>query len=171
MIYFIADIHYGHHNIIMFCGRPYESVEYMNEDLVVSWVTTVNDNDTVYLLGDVAMSRKLGLEFFDQVNGKIVLISGNHDQKFFHTYSQHPRVVEVRDTLLLKHNHRQYWLSHYPHISWPNAYRGSIHLYGHVHGTLVGKDLGTEGRSMDVGVDVIGPTPISIEEVNVRFGL
>ena len=32
--YFTADLHFGHKNIIRFDGRPYFTVEEMNEDLI-----------------------------------------------------------------------------------------------------------------------------------------
>ena len=40
-------------------------------------------------------------------------------------------------------------LSHYSHRVWPGSHKGSIHLFGHSHGSLVG-DF---GKSMDVGID------------------
>ncbi|MDT4962689.1 MAG: hypothetical protein QOF87_2336 [Pseudonocardiales bacterium] len=33
MRYFTSDTHYGHANIIGFCGRPYADVHHMNVDL------------------------------------------------------------------------------------------------------------------------------------------
>ena len=39
-------------------------------------------------------------------------------------------------------------MSHYAHRTWDKSHHGSLHLYGHSHGTLPGV-----GRSMDVGVD------------------
>ena len=51
-------------------------------------------------------------------------------------------------------------MCHYPMRSWPRAFRGSLHLYGHVHGTLPGTT-----QSGDVGVDVWGYRPVSLEQV------
>ena len=63
MIYFIADPHFGHENILKLCDRPFSSVEEMDELLIRRWNETVSDEDTVYLLGDLGdLSGKVLLE-------------------------------------------------------------------------------------------------------------
>ena len=51
MIYFTADTHFDHANIIRFCNRPFATVEEMNETLIANWNRKVHGNDTVYILG------------------------------------------------------------------------------------------------------------------------
>ena len=53
MNYYIADLHLGHENIIRLQGRPFESVEEMDEALVRNWNATVKGCDTVYIAGDL----------------------------------------------------------------------------------------------------------------------
>ncbi len=53
MIFFTADTHWGHANIIKFCDRPFVSIEEMNEVLISKWNAKVTGNDTVYILGDM----------------------------------------------------------------------------------------------------------------------
>ena len=36
-IWIIADTHIGHTNIIKYCGRPYNSVSEMNDDIIKKW--------------------------------------------------------------------------------------------------------------------------------------
>ena len=49
MIYFTADTHIGHENVIRFCGRPYATAAEMDEALVESWNSRVKGNDTVLI--------------------------------------------------------------------------------------------------------------------------
>lgn len=53
MVYFIADAHFGHANIIRYCGRPFESVEKMDAAMLENWRRRVREDDTVYVLGDL----------------------------------------------------------------------------------------------------------------------
>jgi hypothetical protein len=40
------------------------------------------------------------------------------------------------------------WASHYAHVTWPNAWHGDLHVYGHSHGSIP-----ATRTSLDVGVD------------------
>lgn len=39
-VWFISDTHFGHENIIRFCGRPFRDVEEMNAELIRRWRKT-----------------------------------------------------------------------------------------------------------------------------------
>lgn len=81
MLFFTADQHLGHARIIELCGRPFASVEEMNESLIERWNQTVSPDDTVYVLGDWAMGRiKETLPLTRRCNGSKILIPGNHDR-------------------------------------------------------------------------------------------
>ena len=53
MYYYIADTHFGHENILKLCGRPFASLQEMNETLISAWNERVTGNDTVFILGDL----------------------------------------------------------------------------------------------------------------------
>lgn len=64
MIYFTADTHFGHENVIRFCDRPFSSANEMDEAMIANWNARVRGNDTVYILGDMFFSfNKCGDEF------------------------------------------------------------------------------------------------------------
>lgn len=53
MIYYISDLHFGHSNIIKLCGRPFQSLEEMNNVLINNWNSKVTNGDKVYIIGDL----------------------------------------------------------------------------------------------------------------------
>lgn len=55
-IYLTSDCHFNHLNIIKL-GRPFSSIEEMNETIVSNWNDTVGEEDTVYVLGDFFMGK------------------------------------------------------------------------------------------------------------------
>ncbi|MEU4361241.1 metallophosphoesterase [Promicromonospora sp. NPDC023987] len=79
--YYTSDQHFGHLNIIRFCGRPFPDVLTMNTRLVQLWNETVTDDDTVWVLGDVALGA-LGesLACIGRLAGRKILVPGNHDR-------------------------------------------------------------------------------------------
>ena len=52
MIYYIADMHFGHTNVIRFDDRPFADTEQMDEVLIQNWNERVTADDTVYVLLD-----------------------------------------------------------------------------------------------------------------------
>ena len=47
MIYFSADQHFSHANIIKYCKRPFNNAQHMNETLIKNWNSVVKPMDTV----------------------------------------------------------------------------------------------------------------------------
>lgn len=81
MTWFTADPHFGHARIIEYCKRPFGSVEEMNEKLVDNWNGRVRPEDTVYILGDLALGKVAdSLEYVKLLQGNKILIPGNHDK-------------------------------------------------------------------------------------------
>ena len=81
MIYFTADHHFGHQNIIKHCNRPFGSVEEMDEELIMLWNKSVREKDIVYILGDLLFRNATSSEeYLEKLNGKKYLIVGNHDK-------------------------------------------------------------------------------------------
>lgn len=63
--------------------RAPQTLEEYAEDLIESWNSVVQDNDTVIHVGDVGNFSKATLEVLHQLKGHKVLVLGNHDQ-FWH---------------------------------------------------------------------------------------
>lgn len=83
-VLFSSDHHFGHSNIIAFSSRSYDSVQEMNEKLILKWNETVMPSDLVYYLGDLCMGKlKETLPLIKRLQGEIILIPGNHDRCWF----------------------------------------------------------------------------------------
>ena len=161
-VYFSADLHVGHRRIIELCKRPYGSLDEMNADLIANWNAVVKPTDSIWFLGDFAWH---GSEhFFYQLNGEKHLIIGNHDGK--DTLALPWASQEMYRELAINEDGvtTKLVLFHYPIRSWDGAYKGRIHLYGHVHGKLSGTRL-----CLDVGVDCWDFRPVTLSEIKVRL--
>jgi calcineurin-like phosphoesterase family protein len=84
--WFTADWHLGHARICELSGRPFASVDEMNEEIVARHNAVVAPDDTLWILGDVCMGPiQETLALIQRVNGKKYLVAGNHD-RCFHGY-------------------------------------------------------------------------------------
>ena len=75
MIFFTADTHFFHKNILKLDNRPWDTIEEMNNAMLAKWNNKVGNDDTVYICGDY--SWKIGeqhVEFLRQLHGKKILI-------------------------------------------------------------------------------------------------
>lgn len=182
-IFFTSDHHFGHANIIKYSNRPFSSVEEMDEILIQRWNEKVRDNDYVYHLGDFTLGNA-AQKYFKQLKGKILVLPGSHDDRwfgvddFYSTDSKrsvrllHPLVTLYEEDLFqnigfgkghftLRPNSKGILvLCHYAMLTWPMSHYGSYHLFGHSHGKLKGQP-----NSMDIGVDCTNFYPLSLDEV------
>ena len=181
-IFFTSDTHFGHHNIIKYCRRPFQTWWEMDKVIIENWNSIVGKNDEVYHLGDFALYGKkhgYAINTAEQLNGKIYLIRGNHDWRHFpreddpaYNDPQHARLrarfewikdyheIRIRDEEMgVKQN---IMLFHYPIAAWNKAHHGSWQLHGHSHGTYPESD--TAAR-IDVGMDSFSFIPMSYQDV------
>ena len=78
-IWFTADTHFSHANIIKYCARPFDNVEGMDRTLITNWNKVVEPKDIVYHLGDFCFRNPE--RYLNALNGYIYFIYGNHDKK------------------------------------------------------------------------------------------
>lgn len=130
MIYYIADMHLGHNNVIKFDNRPYQNMIEMEEDFINRWNEKVKEKDTVYVLGDMFWKEDSLNRVLPQLKGEIILIKGNHDKKNFYVKNN----IKVYDYLEIKDEGRNVVLCHFPIPCFnKHYYPNNYHLYGHVH--------------------------------------
>lgn len=130
--FYIADWHYGHNNILHYDNRPFKNVEEMNKELIARWNKVVAQCDTVYILGDMFWcNTEEAIKILDKLNGKKILIKGNHDRCHDKEFSS--RFTKIVDYLEVNDNGKHIVLSHYPIPCFKNHFHGWYHFYGHVH--------------------------------------
>ena len=180
-IFFTSDTHFGHGNIIEFCGRPFKNAEEMDYKLIENWNKKVPHDGTVYHLGDFAWG---GYEFWkkirNQLNGNIILIKGNHDEKNMTPSAEQELFDYVTFQMKLEIEGRKVYLNHNPFLCYGGTYRDPkslvYQLFGHVHSGPGAKGLDIERLGVlfptqyDVGVDNNNYEPISWGEVNNIIG-
>lgn len=168
-LFFTADTHFYHKNIIRYEHRPYASVPEMNEALIANWNKVVGPKDRVIHMGDFLFGgEKAAREILKRLNGRKSLIIGNHDdarllQKIGDCFEW------VKPYAYLKTNYGHFVLLHYPMLSWEGKSHGSIHLYGHVH-SKEPQNIQKGDLMYNVGCDVNGYAPVSVFTILDRLG-
>lgn len=183
-VWFTADLHLGHANIIRYCLRPFMSPE--EEDTAIQnphgrWQVSketvnkhddaliraingmVQPNDILWILGDFCWGGfDVAKRYRERIRCQHVnLVLGNHDHR-----SIRPLFAEAIEQGMIAVDGQDIWLNHYPMRSWHKSFRGSWHLYGHVHGRTTAEDEANPNwLTKDVGVDACNYQPIGFAQL------
>lgn len=174
MIYFTADLHFYHDNIIRHTNRPYHNSEEMSQALIRNWNRLVKPDDQLYVLGDFTMKGPaLAEEILSQLKGRKYLIRGNHDTFADNSEFNSFYFEWIRDYYELSYQNQRFILFHYPIEEWNGYFRGTIQLHGHQHNHVnYNYDNLEKGiRRFDVGVDANYMKPVSIEDIIEFFAM
>jgi calcineurin-like phosphoesterase family protein len=140
--YCISDLHLEHENIrnfkdgnenyirpIPYNGKQFSSLKEHDDCIIQQWNDTVSANATVYCLGDVVI-RRIGLSKLKYLNGRKILVPGNHDifsaQEYLE-YFEDVRGYIVRNNVIF---------SHIP-VHTCQMERYVVNVHGHTHRNLV----------------------------------
>lgn len=130
--FIISDTHFGHANIIKYCSRPFADADQMDAEMISRWNNTVAKEDLVWHLGDFCLGREKRItHYLSQLNGRINLILGNHDQFSQRKYISlgfnkvYDRPVIINERFILSHEPLP--------MPLPSLSVHFINLYGHVH--------------------------------------
>jgi len=168
-LWFTADCHFEHDNIIHYCKRPFKDVHEMNEELVKRWNKKVKPEDTVIVLGDFSFKGILGDSKGDlplslaqywrgRLNGDIVFVQGNHDNTNLTVKTDILSIVMKLGKHMVYCVHRpEDYNKDYP-----------INLVGHVHNHWKVRKI-YDNYLVNVGVDVWDYTPVSFRQLMLRL--
>ncbi len=147
-IFFTADMHLGHSNILKYTNRQYSNIYDMDRGIIDNFNSIVGKKDLTYILGDFAWHNHV--KYLNELNGKKILVKGDHDKMSQDVLQQFTRVYDFGANLQI--DGQRLTLCHWPMKSWRKSFNGrSWHFYGHVHGRMPEYP---DVYSSDVGVDV-----------------
>lgn len=158
-LFFYADTHFCHANIIKYCNRPFKNVEEMDEELIKRWNRKVSKKDTIYLLGDFALcGKKKKKEILSRLNGHKFLVMGNHDEGSVKAYYDigfekvYDKPIIFNDLWILSHE-RMYVNENMPYAN----------IFGHEHNN---PELSASGPNfICVSCERTNFEPVSLEEI------
>lgn len=140
-------------------------VKEYDKEIIRRWNEVVGEKDTVYVLGDFSFaSGKETNKYLKMMNGKKILIKGNHENVWMDKDADLSLWYMILDYAEIKYNKHHFVMMHFPIQTWNKQHHGSIHLYGHVHSnTTTSHPMKYEiENSYNVGVDVNNYYPRNI---------
>jgi calcineurin-like phosphoesterase family protein len=164
-IFTTSDHHFKQQSICEFTNydgskvRPWTDVDEMDEALIDNWNKVVKPFDKVYHLGDLAIKKT---DLIERLNGKKVLIRGNHDifdLKYYSKYFYDIRGCHVLDGCILTH------IPIHPDC----MARFGCNVHGHLHNNQIMKNNIIDPNYYCVSVERHNFTPISWEEVKINI--
>jgi calcineurin-like phosphoesterase family protein len=181
MNFFTSDQHFFHDNIRHLCNRPFENMTQMIDTIISNHNAVVSDRDEVWNLGDFSYKAdpENVVKVLKRLNGKQNLLVANHDKATRIAYEKgllkdliaSGKIEIIGGNAILDRSlsiskminveGQSIFISHYPHTSYPMAFRKSIMAHGHCHGNLPISKY----RIIDVGVDPNNFFPISFAHV------
>jgi len=176
-VFLIGDPHLSHQGMVMFKRddgsplRPFTTIEEHDETMITNWNSVVRPVDKVYVMGDVVMKAKKQISIMDKLNGKKVLIKGNHDIGELKVYL--PYFYDIRAFHILDN----FAITHIPiHPDCLGRFRGNIHAHTHQR-RMQRRDSGFNplGLSEDdpryfcVSAEQINYTPIEWNDLRKKF--
>ena len=168
MVYFTADCHFGHANIIRLCGRPFESVTEMDECMISNWNSRVRPSDDVYIVGDLLFRAADPASYLERLRGRKHLIVGNHDRDWMRKTGTEGYFVSVSQLESISADGKKVVLCHYPMLEWDGCFHGSVLVFGHIHNNTGQRffPLIVDNPAMlNAGADVNHFVPVTLREL------
>jgi len=160
MRYFISDTHFGDDRLNLF-GRELvaNNSEEIDNIIITNYNNKITNDDTVYFLGDVALSSE-GLKKVSLLNGNKILIRGNYDQQFS-VEELSIYFTEVCDNMTIYIDDEPIFLNHYP----VDASQNLFNLVGHVHSLWK-----VQKNMINVSIDAWHFQPVSEDMIRFQIG-
>ncbi len=143
--------------------RDFASIHDHDEFIIQQHNSVVKPNDRWYCIGDLTFNNKY-LHLVSRLNGRKVLIKGNHDVLKLNQYAHY------FDDIRACHPIAGLILTHIPiHVDSLSRWKCNVH--GHLHANRIMKNgYQTDERYQSVCMEQLDNyTPISLEQLNLRI--
>lgn len=158
MDWYAADLHFRHHNILVFePKRPFASIDEHDEMIIKYWNDLVMPDDKCLILGDLAFN--VGLPNVGRLNGRKYLIMGNHEHKKIGEYL--PYFEDIKSYREDKEIGAIF--SHIP-VHESQLERWKVNVHGHVHS----KSL-PDKRYVNISLECTNYKPLSHDDLLRRI--
>lgn len=174
LIYYISDTHFRDKKIFDKCNRPFDSVEDMEKQVIKRWNNKINDEDIVYVLGDIGQDEDIStISIFKTLKGHKHLIVGNHDHQMLEEIRNSNVFESIKFIDLITDDDYKVCICHYPLMDWMEFNRDGLLVYGHIHNKTekngyaykLMKEYYKDLKAFNAGVDVIGFEPRTLKEL------
>lgn len=164
---FIGCLHLGHEWMAKY--RGFNCSEEHDNFLITSWNKVINKKDLTFILGDVTMEKTKYYPLLDQLNGRKIVVLGNHD-----LCKDIPELLNHVESVAGMIDYKGFCLTHAPiHPNEIIYYRGNIHAHihqGRLSETVVkGRDNVSLEKTLEKYINVdakeINFIPKTIEEL------
>ncbi len=171
MIYLTSDLHFCHDKDFIYGARGFDSADDMNRAIIENWNSIINDDDEVYVLGDLMLKdNETGLQCWNELKGIKHVILGNHDSNArIELYKDCPNTDILGYAAPLRYKGYEFLLTHYPTLSAnydddKDLKEKVINICGHVHTKDKFFDW-DKGIIYHVELDAHDNKPITIDQV------
>jgi calcineurin-like phosphoesterase family protein len=190
--YVTSDLHLDHQNMIKFCRSDTftyseAGLAEMNETLIERWNQTIDPDETVVYCGDFGWfyhtqeDRDAATEYWEQLNGDIVCLRGDHDHIRPDGVSKWLYAAEIQ------YNRIAYFVSHLPGDTpeelpgkgMPGNFRDELpvniaerfngwRIHGHHHNNWPGLYplVNPDRRTINCSVELTGYRPVSVATID-----
>jgi calcineurin-like phosphoesterase family protein len=160
-----ADLHFGDTNVIQYTKRPFTHADEMDRELIKKWNNVVKKDDTIYILGDFTLSHNKDYikGLCNQLNGKKILILGNHDTRHPKDYIQCGFYAAIRAPILYGTNVVLAYSP--PHVD--EMIDGLSYIHGHTHNKP--HPLDQHPKVICVSIELTDYQPVELNDILKRL--
>ena len=111
----------------------------MNEAYVERWNSVVDEDDDIYVLGDLMLGpNEIGISYLKRLKGRIHIVAGNHDTPTRRAlYLELPNVWSLEWAFMLNYKKYHFFMTHFPcmtgNLEKESLKQMTLNLYGHTH--------------------------------------